>query len=271
MCTNAGRTPLKSLDGVLEEDLPNHLLVDDKHGILYCDLAKVGSTTWLTSFAFASGLADRYQRRKWIPGHSDEALSRYNLRRLHTYEPDERRKRLESYLKFIVVRHPYDRLVAAWRNKFLQKNFYTVKVAPGIIKTYRQQGVDLGNFVTFDEFIQHVLHEGALSDPHWLTYESCKPCLVEYEYISRTETMQKDDKLMKLLLGVDRLDLTPKHVLAPADLYKTTKTLPQFQNISEHHMNKLNDMYGADLRLFGYHFDKSKHEASCEFEGRKCC
>lgn len=271
MCRNAGRTPVEHFDEIEDDELPNNLLVDDRHGILYCDLTHADRTIWINLLALSTTGPDQRNKRSWIPKLSDSYLRRYGLRRLHTYNDTEKRTKLKSYIKFMVVRHPYDRLLSAWKEQFLnQGTRYRKELAPTIIKRYRQGSI-VDDLVRFEEFIKHVVQEGSLSDPEWLTYAVCKPCFIQYDYISRTETSNLDDKLMRLLLGLDLLEWHPNKVLVPDGHHRTRKILTQYSNVSKKDMERLNDLYGADMRLFGYNFDPDKHIAACEFEGKKCC
>jgi len=67
----------------------------------------------------------------WI--HKGHVTSRY-LRRLSSFSPAAARRRLNSYYKFVFVRHPLDRLVSAFREKFTVNARYVRLLGPRIIR-----------------------------------------------------------------------------------------------------------------------------------------
>uniref|UniRef100_A0A3Q3XC54 Carbohydrate sulfotransferase n=1 Tax=Mola mola TaxID=94237 RepID=A0A3Q3XC54_MOLML len=99
------------------EDL-KHLIVDDKHNLIYCYVPKVACTNWkrvlmvLTSDGRLTSPLD-------IP--ANEAHVAGNLHTLSEFSVPEINHRLRSYLKFIFAREPFERLVSAYRNKFTRK------------------------------------------------------------------------------------------------------------------------------------------------------
>ena len=89
-----------------------------------------------------------------------------------------------NYFSFTVVRHPFDRLVSAYRDRILhgctdQAKYYI----PQIFSLTRKRLILLGTsilfdeisgcikvFPTFQEFIQFVVEKPQNHDPHWMTY-----------------------------------------------------------------------------------------------------
>ena len=45
-------------------------------------------------------------------------MHRHNLRRLSNYSKTEINRKLKTYFKFLVARHPLERLLSAYRSKF---------------------------------------------------------------------------------------------------------------------------------------------------------
>ena len=257
-------------DQAREEPLrsfPN-LLVDDKHGIMYCGFAKAASTSWLTYLVKASGL--------WKPGqpitaHSQQ-IERYGLRRLRTYTDEEATHRLRTYWKFMVVRHPLDRLVSAWRDKLVMLNSPVRKTTgKKIITKYRGTYRD-GDTAYFDEFLKYVA-DGA-QDYHWVRYSSCKPCLVRYDYISRTETVHLDSEyIMTMLESAEEFPVIHSNVQKER-LHLPSSHLWQFENVTTDLLARICELYGADMDIFGYHYDSSSHTATCKIDrnnGSSCC
>ena len=93
-----------------------------------------------------------------------------------------------NYFSFTVVRHPFDRLVSAYRDRILhgctdQAKYYI----PQIFSLTRKRLILLGTsilfdeisgcikvFPTFQEFIQFVVEKPQNHDPHWMTYNKVR-------------------------------------------------------------------------------------------------
>uniref|UniRef100_A0A8C3NMJ9 Carbohydrate sulfotransferase n=1 Tax=Geospiza parvula TaxID=87175 RepID=A0A8C3NMJ9_GEOPR len=100
---------------LLRPDDLRHLVVDDTHGLLYCYVPKVACTNWKRVMMVLTGQG-KYRDPLEIPAHEAHVPS--NLRTLSEYSVAEINARLRTYLKFVFVREPLERLVSAYRNKF---------------------------------------------------------------------------------------------------------------------------------------------------------
>uniref|UniRef100_A0A3Q0QWJ4 Carbohydrate sulfotransferase n=1 Tax=Amphilophus citrinellus TaxID=61819 RepID=A0A3Q0QWJ4_AMPCI len=110
------------------EDL-KHLIVDDKHSLIYCYVPKVACTNWKRVLMVLTS-DGRYTDPLAIP--ANEAHVAGNLRTLSEFSVAEINQRLRSYLKFIFVREPFERLVSAYRNKFTRRYNTFLRVAQSI-------------------------------------------------------------------------------------------------------------------------------------------
>ncbi|ELT88357.1 hypothetical protein CAPTEDRAFT_26157, partial [Capitella teleta] len=219
-------------------------LVDDKHQLLYCGFEKAASTSWLKHFVRASG--------KWKKGHTwirGKGIERYGFKHLHSLPEKEARDRLQTYRKMLVVRHPLDRLVSAWRDKLVMKDSpYRKTIGKRIIRKFRGS-YNEGDLATFDEFANFVAIGS--SNPHWGTFRNSKPCLVRYDYISRTETVEQDSGDIMAALGLGD-HLPAIHAHRSTGLHSMETHLWQFENVSRKIYDKLLDIYQTDMDIFGY-------------------
>ena len=134
---------------------------------------------------------------------SDEFLKVYHrdtFVTLSQFNSSEIRHRLEEYTKFMFARHPFERLVSAYRSKFqiINRNeYFRREYGREVVARYRanQSALRLDvpiNDVTFEEFVGVVLKPHKLPrDVHWRPMtDLCHPCAVRYDFVGRYETLQ---------------------------------------------------------------------------------
>ena len=119
-----------------------------------------------------------------------------NFYRPESYSEEELRSRLKEYAKFMFVRHPMERLVSAYRDKFVNNNrsqekWFFSRYGRKIIKRYRanatRESFAKGHDVTFAEFVQYVIdlprsNHHIMFDNHWRPmHDLCFPCAIQYD------------------------------------------------------------------------------------------
>merc|ERR1711894_433051 len=108
-------------------------------------------------------------------------------------------------------RHPFERILSAYRDKFFintnyddayerrkVKKFFNL-FGRKIIQKYRKvQPIDqkYENAPTFREFVHYLLDIPLKGfNSHWLPiYQKCKPCHINYSIIGRIDTMPEDSE-----------------------------------------------------------------------------
>ena len=88
---------------------------------------------------------------------------------------------MKTYFKFFIVRDPFERLISAFKDKFVHnprfEPWYRHEIAPGIIRKYRRNRTETRG-IQFEDFVRY------LGDPnhrwldlqfgdhiiHWVTY-----------------------------------------------------------------------------------------------------
>ena len=147
-----------------------HLLVSEKTKLIYCYVPKVGCSNW-------KRLLSEYE------GHS--------VKRLFHYSTHEQNFMLTHYHKVAFVRHPIDRLVSAYKNKFGEIESFQKRFGIDIIEQFRpsnQPRSGKGNDVKFSEFVEYLFSRAEVKrefwNEHWSPmYNLCQPCNVHYNYI----------------------------------------------------------------------------------------
>ena len=177
------------------------LAVDVDLKLIHCVVPKVGTTTWKKVMAKSREIQPDIKR--WIV-----------WKRLSNYTEEERNERLKTYLKFIFVREPLQRLLSAYKNKFLQISSYTKHLRKEIVESLRPHDFkpEGKNFVKFKEFIQYFSNNMSRNQ-HWRQYEKlCHPCVIDYDSIGHLETLKEDAALLLKMAGIDsRVTFPPIH------------------------------------------------------------
>ena len=104
-------------------------------------------------------------------------------------------------------------------------------------------------------FIEYLVDAPLKSyDIHWVpVYLTCKPCLVDYDFIAKTDSMEEDSKAILTKLGLNS-SLTVAN--AQAEGNSGAKIKEFFADLDRELLEKLYKLYEMDFVLFGY----SPHE-----------
>ncbi|KAI0226987.1 Carbohydrate sulfotransferase 11, partial [Lamellibrachia satsuma] len=238
------------------------LYVDDKHHFLYCEVPKVACTNWKRVLLIMSGKMNTTDPKKLRPSLVHGELSYRYLRTLVSYSPDEIEYRLRNYFKVMFVRNPLERILSAYINKFTQKysTYFRKRYGRRIVRRYREnpseQSLQRGDDVTFNEFVQYILDpqttQSIAFNAHWRQYyKLCRPCIVNYDYIGKYETLAYDVRnvLRKLNVSNIRFPASVSSGRRTADLVKSV-----YANISTEELHSLWKLYAVDFEMFGYKY-----------------
>lgn len=176
--------------------------------------------------------------------------------------------RLNTYFKFLIVRDPFERLISAFKDKFVKnprfEPWYKHDIAPAIIRKYRKShrssdattsGLHFEDFVRYlgdvegrrsvdRQFGEHIIH--------WVTYaELCAPCEIHYSVIGHHETLEQDAPYILKAAGIEKVVSYP--AIPPGiTRYNRTKVESYFSGISKRDIRRLYARYQGDFYLFGY-------------------
>ncbi|CAG9133488.1 unnamed protein product [Plutella xylostella] len=237
----------------------DHILVSEKHKLLYCYVPKVACTNWKRTLMILEG--------KWnttdvlsIPANLSHSMGMF--RNLSSVPPEQRDYMLENYHKMIIVRNPFERLLSAYRNKLegdsISAKYFQDRVGRRIIKAFRpnpsNESLEFGDDVSFEEFAQFLAGAPAeLADvarnEHWQPVASlCHPCRVNYTLVGKYETLV-DDALLALHT------INASHIQFPR-LARTSGTADKLRNyyslLQLPLIRKLYKLYKDDFRIFNY-------------------
>ncbi|XP_015920684.1 carbohydrate sulfotransferase 11-like isoform X1 [Parasteatoda tepidariorum] len=233
------------------------IIVDEKKVLFYCFIPKVAMTEIKRFFLNISDI-----HINELAQENDTALhivANNALRRISpTYYPSTT---VNRFFKMIFVRHPFDRLVSAFRSKAEKSRkdvpYFYDRFWDPVMKKLRPDGAPLDR-ITFTEFVWYLIHTKVRDyDEHWAPYwYRCDPCLVDYDFIGKLETAQHDFPYAFRQVGID----------AGAEWWKESYphphslTLKYFSNIPEKDILKLYGIYKFDFELFDYTIEEFLHK-----------
>ncbi|XP_060933393.1 carbohydrate sulfotransferase 12-like [Limanda limanda] len=170
------------------EQIPNsklkHLIVDDKHQVIYCFVPKVVCTNWKSVMAVLSqsmispSTGKPYTDPNDIPvglvhNHDFFSLSEFGSLSRHLME-----LKLQHYTKFLFVRDPFVRVISAFRDKFGRINQHWYELLgmsmlrrygniSGALPNKSSEAFAAGVNLTFLQFIKYVLDTETEPNVHW--------------------------------------------------------------------------------------------------------
>uniref|UniRef100_A0A8C3WW72 Carbohydrate sulfotransferase n=1 Tax=Catagonus wagneri TaxID=51154 RepID=A0A8C3WW72_9CETA len=274
-CANASLVfPAKarSFDDIPNYEL-NHLIVDDRHGVIYCYVPKVACTNWKrVMIVLSQSLSERGEPyrdplaipREYVHNSSTHLTFNKFWRRYGRFSRHLMKVKLKKYTKFLFVRDPFVRLISAFRSKFELENedFYR-KFAVPMLRKYSnhtslpasaREAFSAGLRVSFANFIQYLLdpHTEKLApfNEHWRqVHRLCHPCQIDYDFVGKLETLDQDAAQLLRLLKVDeRLHFPPSYRNRTASSWEEG----WFAKIPLAWRQQLYKLYEADFVLFGY-------------------
>jgi len=248
--------------------------------LLYCPVFKAASTSWLINYLKLSNST------------SDPKNGNLHTKITNLFPPPAtfklRKQIFSESIKFIIVRHPFERLVSAYRDKLagFSRNEHYLSMRKHIIQKYRKRSKDKSAIPSFRESVDFVLDElkkmeagvsKIMIDGHFMPYSRrCIPCAMNYDVIIKFETLEQDSQYLidQCQLG-DKLAVVHENP-APTGArteqgqknkskkVKTGKSLPDksasssfqsldfFKDIPDSKIKQLYEHYRHDFEIFGY-------------------
>lgn len=264
MCKNSSISNLTHVS--ISKFVLDRIFVCDKHKILFCQTPKVGNTQWKKVLIVLNG---RFPAVHNVPEYLVHDHARNGLPRLSSLTPQEISHRLNTYFKFLIVRDPFERLISAFKDKFVKnprnEPWYKQDIAPVIIRKYRKSHRDselTPSGLHFEDFVRYL---GDVGDHrrrmdqqfgariiHWVTYtELCAPCEIQYSVVGHHETLEQDAPYILRAAGIEGLVSYP-HIPPGITHYNRTKVEQYFSGISKLDIRRLFARYQSDFHLFGY-------------------
>ncbi|KAH8412876.1 hypothetical protein KR009_006440, partial [Drosophila setifemur] len=236
------------------------------NNLVWCNVFKAASSTWMYYFNILAGYDVKYLQR------TETQPLELARKRFPRPELAELMELLPSALSFLFVRHPFERILSAYRNKLEgNKNTFYKALGTKIVHKYRwpsQGGPWPRCGPTFEEFVRFLIAEHAAGkrfDEHWAPiYSFCTPCSVNFTIIGKTETFQRDSEfiirqagLETLLLGLGKLPRRKQRKIGnQAHSGVKTEALVEryYAELDRSTLDQLLKIYRIDFELFDYDY-----------------
>ncbi|XP_050093110.1 carbohydrate sulfotransferase 11 [Anopheles aquasalis] len=231
-------------------------LIQPDYRLVWCNVFKAASTSWMYNFNLMAGYSTQFlNKTKDVPVQ----LARQKYPRPSV---EKLRQAINGSISFIIVRHPFERLVSAYKDKiqYALRNSHHHKLSIRIIQKYRKmvngKPVTLLKYPTFAEFVDYLLneikHPHDEIDMHWVPMTKfCTPCFFHYDVIAKFETLEEDQNY---LISIARLDsvIKPQWKNAGKGAHTNEVVLKFFSELTGAQVRGLYDFYRYDFELFGY-------------------
>lgn len=267
-----------------------------ERSLYWCPVFKAGSSTWLH---YLLDIAKMKKEEK------EDLLSKHAGQPMNMIKPFTKKLSTLTYKKlmspagnvtaatppptsFIIVRHPFHRLVSAFRDKLerihvnkLENDWYYNRYGKKIVKKHRKNALlkfgptffsaqnnfgapvpvknrPSADLPTFWEFVKYVIETSpSRMDEHWRPMENyCSVCTISYDNVILFEHMVEEGRLFRKMVSPD---LKEKDVLQqwnqnPSGLSKDDLVNKYFDLLSPNDVVSLYKIYQFDFKLFGYTF-----------------
>lgn len=243
-----------SLSTKLNGETLKHMHYDDKRKVIYCFIPKVACTSWKRLWLKMTGV---------LKAEDDEnSVSRVAV---HTKLPllagaKDKEEKLETYKKFMLVRHPADRVLSAYRDKLESTDKASLydfhkEIGKKIEMKYRGNTAGEGHNVTFPEFIRFISEPGSGTteqrNEHWLPMHTlCSPCAVHYDFIGKFEHLKEDSDYLLKWLGVT--ELISEFPTADRPFQAKSHVSEYYEQLSVNEAVAFHTKFKTDFLLFNY-------------------
>ena len=210
------------------------LVLHKEQKVTFCFVPKSACTTFKILLLHSQGLLpDRYlDYNKYKQPRVAPQMHKILLSSLSSEEQDAE---IKDYFKFIMFRHPLERLLSGYRSKMsiAVRNEMTDeddRYVEGDLLLYAKREIISHEYpntyekwiaahesfpinITFSDFINYWMKSEKLShNPHFNSViRLCRPCLVRYDYYGNFKTFGNDSKLLMDRIGASEEELRPQY------------------------------------------------------------
>ncbi|CAM1323930.1 Uncharacterised protein g8523 [Pycnogonum litorale] len=222
---------------------------------MFCLVAKVGSTTFSSDF-----LSLQYRVNvTWLKTVNElrGQLIRHSLDYFNETQND-------GYFKVMFVRHPFERIVSAYNDKFsicgrpdpskrLNMHYCSLVRNMKDNRMSIKRNATGNSTLEFDEFIEYIISTNPnMFDIHWRRYKDhCDPCRLRYDLIGKMDTMTDDRRYMYHQSKIQAIKDIDKRA---NNLRSSRKVHEYFSQLTKRQVIQLYVLYKPDFDYFDYSF-----------------
>ena len=230
--------------------------MSEKHKVMYCFIPKIACSNMKRIFLVLNGVYSDVR-------HVNVSMMNREVTRLDNkmFKTGQVFNMFKNYYKFMLVRDPFERLVSAYRNKFLNKQYVQFHSTAGkmIVRRYRfndsESADPKGDDVKFIEYVRYLIDNPSKDvNEHWMSYHDlCRPCDVNYDFIGSIDTLSRDVSHAMGKINVDQTKYCIKPVARKTPLIGTKNVIENFlKRLPKKDFNALVEKFRFDHQLFGY-------------------
>jgi hypothetical protein len=237
---------------------------------------KVASSSWMLAFAEMNNLD------KNVIDDLHNKMALHGMLMTNFSIPVRNVKDIEdmnnsNLYKFIFIRHPFERLVSAFHDKFehtkqgaMMLPFLKHEVIKYMMRSLKKQKSPKSSSLPFDidlsfeNFINFVLEEATYTviseqSKHWWPYSDlCKMCKIKYNFIGSLETLNEDVSCMlknfKNYALLQKMEDRVRKKINAGGEHTKAMTMDYFSKLSKQTIQKLYELYKVDFILGNYKF-----------------
>ncbi|XP_063221440.1 carbohydrate sulfotransferase 9-like [Bacillus rossius redtenbacheri] len=242
------------------------MYINKQYKVAWCPVYKAGSSSWLEVFAEMGHMLTPLTRRQLAAGRVQ--INNLARRGNPQWKPTPQNKEaVFSMTRFLIVRHPFERLLSAYRDKLEHrrgKMYYYERYGRQIVSLYRKKPPNAmlaamqPREPTFPEFVRYVV-ERRRFDEHWRPYHNeCSPCTLRYQYILKTESLDLEERYLVQVLGLHNLSSFHKaslrriHNVNPSGRTGSQQARHYYSQVPQDLVQKLYQIYANDFEMFNY-------------------
>lgn len=183
------------------------------------------------------------------------AMTGLNHMTLQNYKVNQ--SQFDSYLKFVIVRNPYDRLISAYNNLFLQAAKTTKEwqqFAGSILQALGKSNTSANQprTLSFQDFLEFIIIEQKQRhlNTHWApAYQLCDPCLFKFDAVLKFENL--NEEFSRIWHHITQTNISLAHANKGIQMNDSGKQ-DYWAHIPKDLLRQIETLYAPDVEAFGY-------------------